>query len=76
MPTPEEGFDHSMDGIRYAITSVIKPEKKSTTVTRTKHMTSYNRTAQKKNVEEVLEQVSMKKSTTLFRRMNVRKTAW
>lgn len=35
LTTPEDGFDHSMDGIRYAITSIIKPVKKKTQVIRT-----------------------------------------
>lgn len=32
LTVPQDGMDHSMDGIRYAIMSIIKPEKKKTVV--------------------------------------------
>lgn len=68
---PQDGFDHSLDGIRYAITSIIKPEKKSTTVTRTKKYIGPNRTAVERPVEEKIEQSSKRVSTSVRRR-----TAW
>lgn len=66
LTVPEDGFDHSMDGIRYAITSIIKPEKKSTTVTRTKKYMSANRTAAPSTDEENVPE--QRKATTIFRR--------
>lgn len=81
LDTPEDGFDHSMDGIRYAISSIIKPEKKSTTVTRTKRYVSPNRTAAPvREDDEPGEQpmhlpVAVRRSTSVTRR-NMRKTAW
>jgi phage terminase large subunit len=78
MEVPEDGFDHSMDGIRYAITSYIKPERKSTTVTRTKRYVAPGRSEPVRGVEEAIEQAGMavRKSTSVFRRTGQRKTAW
>jgi phage terminase large subunit len=68
-PVPEDGFDHSMDGIRYAITSIIKPEKKGTVVTRTKNYVSPNRTAPALDQEEMIERASNeRRATTVIRR--------
>lgn len=65
---PEDGFDHSMDGIRYAITSIIKPVKKSTKVTRTKRFIGPNRTAPQIDKEEAIEQISKRTATSVTRR--------
>ena len=62
---PEDGFDHSMDGIRYAITSIIKPEKKKTTVSRPKHHVSYNRTLP---IHSDPVEAPIRKATAVFRR--------
>lgn len=40
---PEEGYDHSMDAIRYAICSIIKPDKKGVHVHRPKNNSVYVR---------------------------------
>lgn len=70
LATPEEGFDHSMDGIRYAITSIIKPEKKSTQVFRTKQHVSPNRTSTPRGDDEHQGEIpiSTRRSTSVFRR--------
>lgn len=73
LTVPEDGFDHSMDGIRYAITSIIKPEKKSTIVVRTKRHTSPGRTAPIRSVEDVIEHVSTRTATSVVRRSTARR---
>lgn len=67
-PVPADGFDHSLDGIRYAITSIIKPVKKSTTVVRTKNHVAPNRTEPVRGIETNIEAISQRKSTSVFRR--------
>lgn len=74
LATPEDGFDHSMDGIRYAITSIIKPLKKKTTVTHTKNYIGPNRTAPARTNEEAIEVASERKSTTVVRRSTSRQS--
>lgn len=69
LSVPEDGFDHSMDGIRYGITSIIKPEKKKTVVVKSHNYTGPNRTAPKgEDVEEAIERVSQSKRTVVVRR--------
>lgn len=65
---PQDGFDHSMDGIRYAITSIIKPEKKSTSVTRTKQYVAPGRTVPVHGIESPVEIASVRRSTSVVRR--------
>lgn len=67
--TPQDGFDHSMDGIRYAISSIIKPERKTTTVTATKKWSGPNRVATVRSVEQDINTViGGGKATTVIRR--------
>lgn len=77
-PIPADGFDHSMDGIRYAITSIIKPEKKKTKVIRTKEYAGYNRTAVASPEKDIDQEdpVRVRTATKVFARRNVRRTAW
>ena len=65
LDVPEQGFDHSMDGIRYAITSIIKPEKKKTKVTKTKEWVGPGRTAPAATKEELIERASEQKRKTV-----------
>jgi phage terminase large subunit len=69
LDVPEDGFDHSMDGIRYAITSIIKPEKKSTVVTRTKQYVGPNRTSVPRDNDEHPGEmpIAVRRSTSVFR---------
>lgn len=64
----EDGFDHALDALRYGIVSIIKPEKKSTSVVRTKKWSGPNRTEPELDHEELIEIASERKSTKVFGR--------
>lgn len=64
LDVPEGGFDHSMDAVRYGITSIIKPEKKATEVIKTHEHRNVNRT----QAPEMSEERVVRRSTSVMRR--------
>lgn len=79
LTVPEDGNDHFLDGVRMAVTSVIKPEKKKTKVIRTKQYAGFNRTAvdsPETDVDGDIVPVKVRTATRVMGRRNMRRTAW